>query len=76
MNIFARRYFSTVKEQLLKATNSYSNVPANIVSLLDKKLLTIENHPLSIIKERIKASLGSKYTVNIHKLRLSKTWVP
>ncbi len=58
MNIFARRYFSTIKEQLLKTANSYSNVPPNITSLLDRKLLSIENHPLSIIKERIKASLG------------------
>lgn len=72
MNIFARRYFSTVKEQLLKTANSYSNVPENITSLLDRQLFTIENHPLSIIKEQIKASLGSKFTVNMNILRHSK----
>ena len=72
MNIFARRYFSTVKEQLLKTANSHCNVPENITALLDRRLLAIENHPLSIIKEQIKTSLGSKFTVTISTTRLSK----
>lgn len=72
MNIFARRYFSTVKEQLLKTANSYCNIPENITSLLDRKLLAIDNHPLSIIKEQIKTSLGPKFTVNLSTFRLSK----
>ena len=75
MNLFARRYFSTVKEQLLKTANSYSNIPENIISLLDRKLLSIDNHPLSIIKEQIKSSLGPKFTVSVYPFRASKILV-
>lgn len=76
MNIFVRRYFSTVKEQLLKTANYYCNVPENITALLDRKLLAIDNHPLSIIKEQIKTSLGSKFTVTMSPFRLTKISVP
>jgi len=73
MNYLLRRSFSTVREQLQKLRDSnICNVPENILALADKKLLTIENHPLCIIKEQIKKSLGPKFTVFMTKIRVFK----
>jgi len=40
---------------------------------MDRKLLKIGNHPLSIIKELIKASLTDRYVVKMLALRAKKT---
>jgi hypothetical protein len=63
MRIFTLCHFSTVKHQVARLQTSYSNIPQNILQLLDRKLIAIPNHPLSIIKEKIKSSLTDKYTV-------------
>lgn len=65
MYTIIRRTFSTVKDEILRLKDDgMFNVPDNILALTDRKLLTIENHPLCIIKERIKQSLGQKFKVN------------
>ena len=72
MKIFNRQYFTTIKQQIEQLNSSYSNIPQNIHNLLDKKLLKIRNHPLSIIKEKIKSSLTDKYTVKMDKNRVRR----
>jgi hypothetical protein len=66
MYYIAKKSFSTIKNKVnnLKSSDMF-NIPENILSLTDRKLLTVENHPLSIIKEQIKLSLGSKFQVSI-----------
>ncbi len=75
MQIICRRFFSSHKETVIKMLNPYSNIPQNIISLLDRHLIAIDNHPLSIIKEQIKISLGPKFNVNLELNRASKTSV-
>lgn len=50
--------FSTSKK-ITEMRNSYSNITPKIISLLDRKLLSIPNHPLAITKQLI-----SKYFQN------------
>lgn len=65
MYTIIRRTFSSVKEEILRLKDAgMFNVPENILALTDRKLLSIENHPLCIIKERIKESLGQKFKVH------------
>ena len=64
MQILLRRHFSTIKPQIEQLRSSYSNAPDSIIKLVDRRLLSIPNHPLSIIKEKIKMSLTDSYTVN------------
>ena len=72
MKILNRQYFTTIKQQIEQLNSSYSNIPQNIHNLLDKRLLKIRNHPLSIIKEKIKSSLTDKYTVKMNKNRVRR----
>ncbi len=59
-----RRGFSTIKHQIDGLKNPvHFNIPENIINLADRRLLDVENHPICIIKEQIKKSLGSKFTV-------------
>ena len=63
MQILIKRHFSTIKTQIEQLKTPFSNIPNNIHQLVDRQLLTISNHPLSIIKEKIKQSLTDTYTV-------------
>jgi hypothetical protein len=59
-----RRGFSTIKNQVDTLKNPlHFNIPDNIINLADRRLLDVENHPICIIKEQIKKSLGGKFTV-------------
>lgn len=64
------RRFSTIKKQIetLKKPLHF-NIPDNIINLADRRLLDVENHPICIIKEQIKKSLGSKFTVLLSECR-------
>mgnify|MGYP000958376471 FL=1 len=73
MQIICRRFFGSHKETVVKMLNPYSNIPQNIIALLDRHLIGIDNHPLSIIKEQIKISLGPKFNVSGKLDRVLKT---
>lgn len=72
MKIFTRFAFSSIKQQIQSLQGPYSNVPNSVLELVDRKLLKIPNHPLSIIKERIKTSLTDRYVVLLWQRRVKK----
>jgi hypothetical protein len=64
MRYIIRGGFSSIKNQVNSLKHpDFFNVPENIINLADRKLLSVENHPICIIKEQIKRSLGSKFKV-------------
>lgn len=74
MHYSIRRVFSTIKDQVSTLKHpDFFNVPENILNLADRNLLTVENHPICIIKEQIKRSLGSKFKVRLSDLELRRS---
>lgn len=67
-NITISRFVFSVKKEIesFKKEGEVFNVTPRIMSLTDKKLMHIENHPLSILKGRIVDSLGSQFNVRFY----------
>lgn len=61
------KFSFSVKKQIesLKKEGEVFNVTPRIMNLCEKKLLHVENHPLSILKGRITDSLGHNFKVPI-----------
>lgn len=67
-NITTPRFVFSVKKQIesMKKEGEVFNVTPRIMSLTDKKLLHVDNHPLSILKGRIVDSLGPQFNVKFN----------
>jgi hypothetical protein len=76
LTLLSRR-FSTIKKQIETLKNPlHFNIPDNIINLADRRLLDVENHPICIIKEQIKKSLGGKFAVNLLECRATSSLAP
>lgn len=47
------RYLLSTSKKIASLQNSYSNITPKILELVDRRLLSIPNHPLTITKELI-----------------------
>lgn len=48
------------------------NITPNILKLVDRKLLTIDSHPLGIMTNKIINIFGPKFHVKLYLLRFQK----